>query len=312
VFLGGMDANNVTEQALLAVASTRMQGLAVDVVIGASHPARERVRALCDSLPDARCHVQTAEIVDLLAAADIAIGAGGTATWERCALGVPTLALCIADNQRELLTHASRAGLLCTPDPSDTSDPDVIAVHLRSLLDNSGLRHHLSSRGMELVDGDGARRVASVLQSAEIVVRLATAADGDRLYAWRNHPDVRKASRDASEIDLHTHRQWLDGVLASDSRHLLIGERASEPIGVVRFDVESDTAEVSIYLVAQAMGRGHGQALLRAAEHWLRRERPDVRSLRAHVHAGNRRSQRLFEQCGYIQQSADYEKGISR
>ena len=126
VFLGGMDADNVTERVLLAVRAARLPDIGVDIVVGAGHPALERLQALACKLPNARCHVQTTRMVDLMAQADLAVGAGGTATWERCALGVPTLALCIADNQRDLLDASSRAGIVYVPDSSDQGNPATL------------------------------------------------------------------------------------------------------------------------------------------------------------------------------------------
>lgn len=312
VFLGGMDADNVTERVLRAVQAARLADVGVDIVVGAGHPALERIQALAGELPNARCHVQTSRMVDLLAHADLAVGAGGTATWERCALGVPTLALCIADNQRDLLDAGSRAGIVYVPDSADQSDPDALATHLRALVGNTALRRWLSRNAFDCVDGNGARRVAAAMHAGGIVARRAVAADCDALHAWRNDPRVRGVSRNTEEIDLAAHRRWFERVLASPRQCLLVGEQAGEPVGVVRFDIEGDGAEVSIYLVPQAMGRGHGGPLLLAAEDWLRREQPAVTTLRAHVREDNPPSQRLFESTGYARQAADYAKRISR
>lgn len=312
VFLGGMDADNVTERVLLAVRAARLPDVGVDIVVGAGHPALERIQALANELPNACCHVQTSRMVDLLLQADLAVGAGGTATWERCALGVPTLALCIADNQRDLLDAGSRAGIVYVPDSADQHDPDTLAAHLRALVGNTALRRWLSRNAYDCVDGQGARRVAAAMLAGRVVMRRAGAADCDALHAWRNDPRVRGVSRHTGEIDLAAHRAWFDRVLASPHQCLLVGEQDGEPVGVVRFDIDDDAAEVSIYLVPQAMGRGRGAPLLRAAEDWLRHERPAVTTLRAHVREDNPPSQRLFESTGYARQSADYAKRISR
>lgn len=310
VFLGGMDADNVTERVLLAVRAARLPDIGVDIVVGAGHPALERLQALACKLPNARCHVQTTRMVDLMAQADLAVGAGGTATWERCALGVPTLALCIADNQRDLLDASSRAGIVYVPDSSDQGNPATLAMHLRALVGNTALRRWLSRNAYECVDGNGARRVAAAMHAGGIVTRRAVATDCDALHAWRNDPRVRGVSRNTGEIDLAAHRRWFDRVLTSPHQCLLVGEQAGEPVGVVRFDIDGDAAEVSIYLVPQAMGRGHGGPLLLAAEDWLRREQPAVATLRAHVREDNPPSQRLFESTGYARQAADYAKRI--
>lgn len=310
VFLGGMDAGNVTEKVLLAVDSVRQPGLMIDVVIGATHPARDRIEAHCAASDDIRCYVDTPNMADLLARADLAIGAGGTATWERCALGVPALALCLADNQRELLMQGSRLGFVHAPD-IDCNDVDAIALHLRALLASTGLRHLMSRTGLELVDGRGAKRVAAALLAPRITIRRAKRSDALRLHEWRNAPTVRAVSNDPSEIPFNEHERWLEGVLSSERRHLLIGELAGEPVGVVRFDESDGTAEVSIYLAPQRCGRGVGAALLLAAEAWLQAERPGVPVLCAQVQTGNSASHRLFERCGYEQLATQYRKRVS-
>jgi UDP-2,4-diacetamido-2,4,6-trideoxy-beta-L-altropyranose hydrolase len=313
VFLGGMDAGDATSTVLEAVAAVDHEGLSVDVVVGAMHPRIERVRALTSALRHGTCHVQTTEMARLLADADLAVGAGGSATWERCCLGLPALGLCLADNQREVLLRGSRQGVVYFPELSPVLDPATLALHLRALLDNPGLRHVMSRAGMALVDGLGARRVAARLRAAAVAVRPATAADSDELHRWRNAAEVREVSRDPAEIAIDDHRRWFDAVLASPSRHLLVGEREGRPVGVVRFDLAAaaDEAEVSIYLAPGRMGQGDGTALLRAAQAWLRRERPGVVCLQAQVLAGNTASQRLFERCGYGPQSTQYLKRIS-
>jgi len=312
VFLGGMDAGNATERVLDAVAEACPAAVAVDVVVGAGHPALQRIQARVAAMPAATCHVQTTGMVELLAAADLAIGAGGTATWERCALGVPTLALCIADNQREVLEHAARAGIVYVPDAPDQASGRTLAVHLRALLGNGALRRQMSRRCLDLVDGEGARRVAAAMQRDDVVMRRAVAADCDQLHAWRNDPAVRAMSRNTAQIDLADHRRWFDRVLASEQQALLVGERGGAPVGVVRFDIDGEAAEVSIYVVPQALGRGCGRALLLSAESWLRRTRPQVSTLRAHLRVDNPSSQRLFEACGYARQAADYVKRDQR
>jgi UDP-2,4-diacetamido-2,4,6-trideoxy-beta-L-altropyranose hydrolase len=309
VFLGGMDAGNVTETVLRAVDSIQRSDLALDVVIGATHPARARIQHHVASRAGARCHVDTPDMAALLVRADLAIGAGGTATWERCALGVPTLGLCLADNQRELLFQAGRHGFVHAPD-IDFNDAEAIALHLRALLASSGLRHHLSRTSLALVDGRGAQRVAAMLLAPQITLRRAVRSDARRLHDWRNAPSIRAVSHNTAEIPYAEHERWLDGVLASASHHLLIGELAGEPIGVVRFDERNGEAEVSIYLAPTRTGRGEGPALLRAAEGWLHSERPAVLMLRARVQAGNTASHHLFERCGYEQDSTHYVKRI--
>jgi UDP-2,4-diacetamido-2,4,6-trideoxy-beta-L-altropyranose hydrolase len=306
VFLGGMDGDNATGRVLAAV-DRLGEPPEVDVVIGAAHPAREEIQAFCDAHPGRQCHVQTDDMPGLLARADVAVGAGGGATWERCCLGVPTLALVLAKNQAEVLAPAAQAGVLLMPD-GGFPPPDLLAAHLQSLLHHSALRQRMSAAGMAMVDGRGVGRVVASMLGARVQVRLARPEDSDRLHAWRNAPAVRAASRNSAPIAHDEHRRWFDAVLRTPDRLLLIGEDAADPVGVVRLDVAGAAAEVSIYLVETRLGQGLGPSLLRRAEEWLAQHRPEVSELRAEVLAGNAASALLFEQAGYALASQRYCK----
>jgi UDP-2,4-diacetamido-2,4,6-trideoxy-beta-L-altropyranose hydrolase len=298
VFMGGMDAGNATGQVLDALALLDEPLPPLDVVIGAGHPARAAVEAFCISRPGSRCHVQTRDMAALLAQCDLAIGAGGGATWERCCLGVPTLALALADNQRALLWAAARAGLVYSPDGAEPNAA-LLATHVQALLHNSALREALSRAGMAAVDGHGAKRAAAALFAAQIKVRPAVAQDRDRLLAWRNAPAVRASSRNSAEISPQDHERWWGQVLSSPDRFLLVAEDSEGGVGVVRFDVHDGEAAVSIYLAPSRLGQGLGPGVLNAGEAWLTGRRPDVSAFRAETLAGNAASRRLFEQGGY-------------
>lgn len=80
VFFGGVDADNYTGRAIEALAEIGIEGLYVDVVIGAQHSCREQIKSVC-AQHGFICHVQTDKMAELMAAADLAIGAGGSATY---------------------------------------------------------------------------------------------------------------------------------------------------------------------------------------------------------------------------------------
>jgi UDP-2,4-diacetamido-2,4,6-trideoxy-beta-L-altropyranose hydrolase len=308
IAFGGVDGSDLTTRAIEAAADLGLAEAQVDVVIGAQHHSRERIEAECDRLGYG-CHVQTKRIAELMAAADLAIGAGGSALWERCCMGLPALALLAAENQRAQLDEAAAHGLVYAPER--TSDAGThIAMHLRSLLANPGLRRAISRKGMQAVDGLGAQRVLRALGLTRIAMREATAADSVRLFQWRNAPEVRRVSRNAEPIDRAVHEEWFRSVLADRNRILLMGECADGAVGVVRFDVEGTEAEVSIYLVPNHTEPGTGSELLVAAEQWLARERKDVLSVKAEVLGDNERSHRLFRSNGYLASSTVYRKQV--
>jgi UDP-2,4-diacetamido-2,4,6-trideoxy-beta-L-altropyranose hydrolase len=308
VFFGGVDANNYTLLALKALSNLGHGELAVDVVIGASHPNREQIEGMC---ADAHysCHVQTHRMAELMASADLAIGAGGSATWERCCLGLPCITLCMADNQSMQVAHAAVEGLCYAPELHG----DIargIDRHLVALMENDFLRQCLSLKSLSAVDGLGAPRVLEKMACSVIQLRRAAPSDAEDLFRWRNHPRIRTFSRSADAIEWDTHQTWLASVLSSTDRVLLVGLREETPIGVVRFDIRQETAEVSIYIVPGMEEPGLGGTLLVEAERWLAGHRPGVSELKAQVLGKNQASHRLFIRSDFEWESTSYSKRL--
>lgn len=310
VFFGGVDVGNATGSALAAIARLERPALAVDVVIGNQHPQRSTILATCQQ-HGWQCHVQTDQMAALMSQADLAIGAGGSATWERCALALPALTLCLADNQRQLVDDGACAGILHGPN-IDPYDAEALYRHLSVLLDSPLWCARLSQRGWQYVDARGVERVAGVLLQPQLVIRPAQISDSESLYLWRNHPEVRTVSRNSQPIPREGHESWLSATLANPQRCLLIGERDGQAVGVLRFDLSGERAEVSIYLTpACAKGAGLGRALLRAGERWLHQHHPEIIWLDAEALAGNLPSQKLFLGGAYKLAAQTFEKRIS-
>jgi RimJ/RimL family protein N-acetyltransferase len=194
--------------------------------------------------------------------------------------------------------------------PDQEPDGQALMAEIRALRDSTTFRTLISRRGHAAVDGRGTLRVARAMDLRGVNVRQATPADSATLHAWRNDPAIRLMSRSQDPIDFATHERWLGGVLADANRDLLIGVHDGRDIGVVRFDVDGEEAEVSIYLAPDQAGAGLGVDLLAAAERWLVARRP-VRALRAVVMAHNHASRRFFPTCGYVPDSLLYRKRVS-
>lgn len=308
VFFGGVDADNYTGLAIEALAGLDIKGVAVDVVIGAQHPRRSEIEDAC-MMQGYSCHVQTSRMAELMAAADLAIGAGGSATWERCCMGLPALSICTAKNQRKQIADAADVGLLYALS-AESGSVDLILRHTKCLLESASLLKLVSTTAMSVVDGIGTVRVAGFLGVDNIEIRNATESDTSMLFEWRNHPTIREVSRNPELIGWDAHCSWLDSVLNDKNRALLVGYVGDEPIGVVRFDMAGDGAEISIYLVPEAGFRGQGRGLLLSAERWLVANRSDIRTVRAEVLGANTASQRLFLGAEYKVENISYLKEL--
>ncbi len=308
VFFGGIDFHNYTGIVLEALETLRHFNYEVDVVVGSQHPRIDEILQRCAENGFA-CHVQTDRMPELIAAADLAIGAGGIALWERSCLGLPSFVVATADNQSMQVREAALRGLVYAPS-TDIWDLEAFIGHLHGLLQNPCLLKFQSQQCMNQVDGLGLSRVANDLMCPKITMRRAIDSDRSKIYAWRNEHTVRMVSRNSEIISWSDHEQWFDAILNDKCKYLLIGECEGQSAGVVRFDLFDDLAEVSIYMTPNWIGRAVGKRLLQIAELWLMEHVPQLRMLRAVVIGGNMRSQRLFEESGYSLQELVFIKEV--
>ena len=112
VFYGGSDHTRETEKAVRAILAVPELRITADIVVGSSNAHLKEVQALCAGHGNLHLHVQAQNMAELMAAADLALGAGGTTTWERCFLGLPALVTAIAENQFGIAGDCAEAGLV--------------------------------------------------------------------------------------------------------------------------------------------------------------------------------------------------------
>jgi UDP-2,4-diacetamido-2,4,6-trideoxy-beta-L-altropyranose hydrolase len=99
VFFGGVDATGETLRTCEAIVASDAGRIEVDVVVGVANPRREQIKQMCEQHSQLQLHGQVCNMAELMAASDLAIGAGGTTSWERAFLGLPTIIIPVAENQ---------------------------------------------------------------------------------------------------------------------------------------------------------------------------------------------------------------------
>lgn len=114
IFFGGMDQPNLTTRALKAIShlcdNNQLQLEDVTVVIGANNQFADQIRSAAQKIPHTRLLQQVDTMAELMNQADLAIGGGGTTTWERAWLGLPSLTVLLAENQRPMTEAVADTG----------------------------------------------------------------------------------------------------------------------------------------------------------------------------------------------------------
>ena len=306
VFLGGADPVNYTGRVLVVL--NGYPELEVDVVAGHAHPSRAALAQWTANRLGSRLHSAGEGFAELLDKVDIAIGAGGTTTWERCCLGLPSLVLGIADNQFAVAEAVGEFGAHFYLGPADKMSDRELAAALDTLLAMPGLRRHLAERSQALVDGRGVVRLADlILPQSNLTLRAAEEADADLIFHWRNDPVTRRYFFDPRPLEVCVHATWYRDMLADPERILLIGENAGRAVGAIRYDIKDDTASISVFLDPSVHGKGYGVLMIRAGSHWLVAHRPGLHRLDAHIHPDNHASLAAFAAAGFTEHDRHYE-----
>ena len=159
VSMGLTDLGGVTGRVVERI-RRRFGDAELDVVIGGGAPSRKGLSRIAAHDVRLRLHVDTPDMAELAAAADLAVGAAGSALWERCVLGLPSVAVTLAENQRPAARALAEAGALLWVD-SEAADFDAAFDRaLTRLFVDRDLRRSLAETSAQTCDGLGAARVA--------------------------------------------------------------------------------------------------------------------------------------------------------
>ena len=159
IAMGLTDVGAITARIVERV-RPRVQDISLDIVLGAAAPSAPGLEKVARRDPRLLLHMDTPHMARLTAEADIGIGAAGSSTWERCTLGLPSLLVVLADNQRAAARAMAERGAALVVEAADPQFDSNFDRHLMRLLRDVELRRQLATASAEVCDGLGAGRVA--------------------------------------------------------------------------------------------------------------------------------------------------------
>jgi UDP-2,4-diacetamido-2,4,6-trideoxy-beta-L-altropyranose hydrolase len=164
--MGGSDPDNFTKRAVEALSSISDENLESAIVVGGSNVSGHQLeRMVAEARKKIIFQRDVLNMAELMAWAELAVSAAGTTCWEMCRLGLPALLVDLADNQTPVARELHRRGCAVYLGSSSKVSAEELAKQVERLRNSQEDRRIMSSRGRELVDGEGARRVVSILRS---------------------------------------------------------------------------------------------------------------------------------------------------
>jgi len=174
VSMGLTDLDGISDT-VARIALDALPDAQIDVVLGPQAASRPALEALAREEARLDVLVDIDDMADRMVRADLAIGAGGGTALERCVLGLPSLAVILADNQRAATQLLHEDGALLAID-----GPGRIAGALPGLIDSltPKARARMALRAAAVCDGRGAGRIADAL-----LARLDDLSEGAPAHA---------------------------------------------------------------------------------------------------------------------------------
>lgn len=160
VAMGLTDLDGVTARVVERL-RPRIGDIGLDIVLGAAAASLPGLTKIARRDPRLALHVDTAHMARLTAEADLGVGAPGSSTWERCTLGLPSMLIVLADNQRPAAAAMAERDAALVVDLAAADFDAAFDRALMRLTTDPQLRRQLAGRSAELCDGEGAPRTAA-------------------------------------------------------------------------------------------------------------------------------------------------------
>jgi len=161
VSMGGTDPENVTADVLRQLFE-RKDIVKISTVLSSTAPNLSLVRKLCaNRTVDAQVIVDTNDMASIMMNHDIAIGACGSTSWERCAMGMPSITMVTASNQLNIAANLDSTGASSVLSRSEL--PDRFQQLLDELIDSDSAYSDMVDQCLRVCDGLGSKRVLDAL-----------------------------------------------------------------------------------------------------------------------------------------------------
>lgn len=238
---------------------------------------------------------------------DLVVGAVGVSALERACMGVPSILLCVADNQKRSYEGFVTSGAA-----------EFIPIRSREIYNE--IKKNMSNRNVvyknsvlarKLVDGYGVERVSSLVLSKilricfdklypsgvkkrDLSLMPVEIYDVDVLLILQQIPGVREWSHNPEIPTLDEHLSWFETVIKSNNIRLWMIGVVGCKVGFLRLDYSENAEKISILVAPECQGKGIARWVIDQAKLACQ-----AACLEAEVHPDNTASQALFKGAGF-------------
>lgn len=163
IYFGASDLTNETYKVLKAY-ENGIYKFKLNVLLGYSNSRKQQLQKRFSNLSNINWVLQdsSVRISKIMLESDISIGAGGSTTWERCCIGLPSVVVTVAENQLKPMYELKREGVIYLLEfPSIEDYKDIFDE-----ITNSSLIfwQSIQRKGKKIFDGLGKQRIRKEIE----------------------------------------------------------------------------------------------------------------------------------------------------
>ena len=303
--MGGIDVDNITGQVIDELKTCNLPNdIKIIIVMGGGAPHLKSVKFKANTLSyKTEVKVDVGNMSEIMANSDIAIGAAGSTTWERCCLGLPTIQIVTAKNQLFLakILNQNKAVKLVTK-------INEISQLLESKDEWVKVVGEIAAK---ICDGTGIFKVFNKMSDYAIILEkfgevelynYVNLSEDDKTLVlnMRNHPEIKKWMYNQTNIVKKEHIKFIKFLESSVDRRYFLVKHKSKIIGSINFSEINlhDSAEFGIYTNPFLQFQGAGSLLESAASEYVFSELK-LKKIKLEVFSDNKKAINFYNKCGY-------------
>lgn len=303
--MGGIDVDNITGKVIKELNICKLpKNINIVIIMGKFAPHLRAVQILANTMPyKTEVKVDIKNMAEIMANSDLAIGAAGSTTWERCCLGLPTIQLTIAKNQVFLAKKLVDYNAVKLVNKVNEIN------HL--LEDSYEWMENLSIVSSRVCDGMGANKVLNNISDCKVTfddfgeVQLCNYTnldlnDKNIVLNMRNHIQIRKWMYNQEKISKSDHFGFIEALQNDITRRYFLVKQKSEIIGSINFSEIGINCSVNfgIYTNPFLQLHGAGRLLEKTATDYAF-NKLNVNKLKLEVFSDNYRAIDFYNKCGF-------------
>jgi UDP-2,4-diacetamido-2,4,6-trideoxy-beta-L-altropyranose hydrolase len=309
IYFGSTDQNSLIKKCIKAFLKLNEKNIKLDIVVNLNIQKKLKNQKLIKKNKNIKFYNNLNSIAPLICKADLSIGACGISIWERCCLGLPSIVITIADNQKSIAKELHKRRLIHLIGHFDKVNVNLIFKILKQYI-NKDLKTWSSTCKL-VTDGKGVEKLASVLtlsSKTKLKSRYASLEDEMLLLNWANDPLVRSNGFNSKIINKKNHNKWFNFRILNKKicKILIVMTTEKVPIGQVRFEKTGKKWYINYSLASFARGQNISSNLLKVAISKLKKNKKT--ELFAKIKKNNLASFKALENVGFTRHKSPKNK----